>query len=123
MADIEVVNSTYFESQLQLDIILGNFIESKRNYDLYDSPILKGITLLIYISEIVSSLIMFAFVHYERSGDAGSYRTFNNQLLAYLHGGVRPNYLQLMNVETDSKKFRQHQKLTANKKSTIFELS
>ena len=88
MADIEVVNNTYFESQLQLDIILGNFIESKRNYDLYDSPILKWITLLIYVSEIISSLIMFGLVHYERSEDAGSYRTFNNQLLAYLHGGV-----------------------------------
>ena len=98
MGGIEVVNNTDFESQLQSKMILGSFIENKRDYDLYDSPILKGITLLIYISEIVSSLIMFAFVHYERSGDAGSYRTFNNQLLAYLHGGVRPNYLRLMNV-------------------------
>ena len=89
MSGIEVVNNTDFESQLQSDIILGNFIESKRDYDLYDSPILKGITLLIYISEIISSVIMFAFVHYEKSGDAGSYRTFNNQLLAGLHGGVR----------------------------------
>ena len=93
MADIEFVNNTYFESQLQLDIILGNFIESKRNYDLCDSPILKGITLLIYISEIISSVIMFGFVYYERSGDAGSYRTFNNQLIAYLRGGVRPDHL------------------------------
>ena len=90
---MEVVDNTYFESQLQLDIILGNFIESKRNYDLYDSPVLKGLTLLIYISEIISSVIMFAFVHYERSGDAGSYRTFNNQLIAYLRGGVRPDHL------------------------------
>ena len=96
MSGIEVVNSTDFESQLQSDIILGNFIESKRDYDLYDSPILKGITLLIYVSEIISSLIMFAFVHFERSGDAGSYRSFNNQLLAYLGGGVQQylfNYL------------------------------
>ena len=89
MSGIEVVNNTDFESQLQSNIILVNFIESKRDYDLYDSPILKGITLLIYVSEIISSLIMFAFVHFERSGDAGSYRSFNNQLLAYLLGGVR----------------------------------
>ena len=93
MAGIEVVNNTHFESQLQLNIILGNFTESKQNYDLYDSPVLKVITLLIYISEIISSVIMFGFVHYERSGDAGSYRTFNNQLIAYLRGGVRPDHL------------------------------
>ena len=73
-------------------MILGNFTETKRNYDLYDSSILKGITLLIYISEIISSVVMFAFVRYVKSGDAGSYRTFNNQLLAYLYGGVRLSF-------------------------------
>ena len=90
MVDIKNVNNSHFEGQLELHTVLGNLTENKRNYDLYDSFILKGITLLIYISEMVSSAIMFAFVHYERSGDAGSYRTFNNQLLAYLYGGVRP---------------------------------
>ena len=49
---------------------------------------LKGITLLIYVSEVISSFLMFGFVHYERSGHAGSYRTLINQLLAYFYGGV-----------------------------------
>ena len=88
MTENKVVNYSHFEDQFPSQLIFGNFTERKRNYDLYDSSILKGITLFIYISEIISSVIMFAFVRYVRNGNAGSYRTFNNQLLAYLHGGV-----------------------------------
>ena len=88
MVDSKGVNTSLFENKEILPFIFGNFIENKRNYDIYDSYTLKVITLLIYVSEIFSSILMFAFVYYERSGLAGSYRTFNNQLLAYFYGGV-----------------------------------
>ena len=88
MADSKSVNISLFENKNILPLIFGNFMESKRNYDIYDSYTLKVITLLIYVSEIFSSILIFAFVYYERSGLAGSYRTFNNQLLAYFYGGV-----------------------------------
>ena len=88
MADSKSVNISLFENKNILPLIFGNFMESERNYDIYDSYTLKVITLLIYVSEIFSSILMFAFVYYERSGLAGSYRTFNNQLLAYFYGGV-----------------------------------
>ena len=88
MVDSKVVNNSLFESKEILPIVFSNFIEITRNYDVYDSYTLKAITLLIYISEIFSSILMFGFVYYERSGLAGSYRTFNNQLLAYFYLGV-----------------------------------
>ena len=77
-----------FDNREILPIIISNFIESTSSNDVYESYTLKAITLLIYISEIFSSILMFGFVYYERSGHAVSYRTFNNQLLAYFYLGV-----------------------------------
>ena len=88
MVDSKGVNTSLFENKEILPFIFGNFIENKINYDTYDSYTLKVITLLIYFSEIFSSILMFGFFYYERSGLAGSYRTFNNQLLAYFYLGV-----------------------------------
>ena len=52
----------------------------------YDSIPLKILTSFIYIIEVIAAMIMFSFVHYERSGAAGTYRTVINQLLAYAYG-------------------------------------
>ena len=52
----------------------------------YDSIPLKILTSFIYIIEVIAAMIMFSFVHYERSGAAGTHRTVINQLLAYAYG-------------------------------------
>ena len=75
-------------------LILANFeeeIEVSDWIDPYDSIWLKLFTVLVYIIEILASLVMFAFVQYETSGLAGHYRTLINQLLSYLYGFVSIN--------------------------------
>ena len=62
--------------------------ESKFANGRYDSIPLKILTSIFYIIEVIAAMIMFSFVHYERSGAAGSYRTVINQLLAYAYGAV-----------------------------------
>ena len=57
--------------------------------DPFGSTILKFLTVIVYIVEILASIIMFAFVKYETGGDAGHYRTAINQLLSCGYGGVR----------------------------------
>ena len=56
--------------------------------DPYDSTWLKLITILVYIVEVIASMVMMAFVAFETQGHAGHYRTLINQLLSYLYGGV-----------------------------------
>ena len=51
--------------------------------DPYDSIWLKLITVLVYIVELLSSGICYAFVIYEQ--DYGHYRTLINQLIGYLY--------------------------------------
>ena len=73
------------------DSILAYFREeNKQEYfqNPFESIPLKLITVVIYMIEVLSSLIMFSFVIYERSGCAGSYRSVINQLLAYFYGVV-----------------------------------
>ena len=52
-------------------------------------PSFKKVTCIVYIVEILASIIMLAFVSYETGGDAGHYRTAINQLLSCGYGGVR----------------------------------
>ena len=78
-------------------IILANFeeeVEVSDWIDPYDSILLKLFTILVYIIEILASVVMFAFVKYETSGLAGHYRTLINQLLSYLYGVVSTHYLR-----------------------------
>ena len=51
--------------------------------DPYNSIWLKLITVLVYIVELLSSAICYAFVIYEQ--DYGHYRTLINQLIGYLY--------------------------------------
>ena len=51
--------------------------------DPYNSIWLKLITVLVYIVELLSSGICYAFVIYEQ--DYGHYRTLINQLIGYLY--------------------------------------
>ena len=81
------------ESNSSSGIILANFeeefeVEASDWIDPYDSIWLKLFTILVYIIEILASVVMFAFVKYETSGLAGHYRTLINQLLSYLYGVV-----------------------------------
>ena len=79
------------ESNSNSGIILANFeeeVEVSDWIDPYDSILLKLFTILVYIIEILASVVMFAFVKYETSGLAGHYRTLINQLLSYLYGVV-----------------------------------
>ena len=57
--------------------------------DPFDSIWLKLFTVIVYGAEIMSSIIMLAFVVYETNGLAGHYRTLINQLLSYHYGAVR----------------------------------
>ena len=73
------------------DSILAYFrkeIKEEHFQDPFESIPLKLITVVIYMIEVLSSLIMFSFVTYERKGCAGSYRSVINQLLAYFYGVV-----------------------------------
>jgi hypothetical protein len=84
------------ESNSNSGIILANFeeeVEVSDWIDPYDSILLKLFTILVYIIEILASVVMFAFVKYETSGLAGHYRTLINQLLSYLYGVVSTQYL------------------------------
>ena len=67
----------------------GDMENDKEWIDPYGSVLLKLITIIVYIIEVISASVMFAFVAYETEGYAGHYRTFINQLLSYLYGGVR----------------------------------
>ena len=64
------------------------FEMDKSLVDPYDSTWLKLITILVYIVEVIASMVMVAFVAFETQGLAGHYRTLINQLLSYLYGGV-----------------------------------
>ena len=77
------------ESNSSSGILLANFEEEFQVgdwIDLYDSIWLKMLlfTIVVYIIEILASVVMFAFVQYETSGLAGHYRTLINQLLSYI---------------------------------------
>ena len=54
--------------------------------DPYDSVWLKIVTVVVYIIEILSSFVIFAFIDYEKH--YGHYRTLINQLLSILYGVV-----------------------------------
>ena len=56
--------------------------------DPYDSTWLKLITILVYVVEVIASVVMVAFVAFETGGFAGHFRTLINQLLSYLYGAV-----------------------------------
>ena len=64
-------------------------IEIDISLDPYGSIWLKLITILVYVVEVIASMVMVAFVAFETQGLAGHYRTLINQLLSYLYGGVR----------------------------------
>ena len=57
--------------------------------DPFDSIILKLLTVIIYIIEILASAISLTFVIYETRGYAGHYRTVINQLLSSGYAAVR----------------------------------
>ena len=91
------------ESNSSSGIILANFeeeveVEVSDWIDPYDSIWLKLFTILVYIIEILASVVMFAFVKYETSGLAGHYRTLINQLLSYLYGVVSTHYLHVAEI-------------------------
>ena len=54
--------------------------------DPYDSVWLKIATAIVYTIEILSSLVIFAFIDYEKH--YGHFRTLINQLLSILYGVV-----------------------------------
>ena len=73
------------------ELISGNFkndTEVKDWRDPFDSLWLKLITVVVYILEVMASMVMFTFVRYETQGFAGHYRTIINQFLSYLYGAV-----------------------------------
>ena len=57
--------------------------------DPFDSIILKLLTVIIYIIEILASTIFLTFVIFETRGYAGYYRTVINQLLSTCYAAVR----------------------------------
>ena len=63
-------------------------ISIDKSLDPFDSIWLKLLTILVYIVEVIASIVMLAFVAYEAKGLAGHFRTLINHLLSYLYGGV-----------------------------------
>ena len=57
--------------------------------DPFDSIILKLLTVIIYIFEILASAIFLTFAMYETRGYAGHYRTVINQILSSGYAAVR----------------------------------
>ena len=86
----KVILYTFFE-ETSLKIRFRDFFGfeiDKSLVDPYDSTWLKLITILVYVVEVIASMVMVAFVAFETQGLAGHYRTLINQLLSYLYGGV-----------------------------------
>ena len=79
-------NSSRFRDPLTFEIDLS--------LDPYGSIWLKLITILVYVVEVIASMVMVAFVAFETQGLAGHYRTLINQLLSYLYGGVSRYLIQ-----------------------------
>ena len=68
--------------------------------DPYNSIWLKLITVLVYIVELLSSVICYAFVIYEQ--DYGHYRTLINQLIGYLYKVVSTICFKYYKVQNSS---------------------
>ena len=81
-----IENST--EGLEVVDFMKDSDSESQFANGRYDSIPLKILTSFFYSIEVIAAMIMFSFVHYERIGATGSYRTVINQLLACGYGGV-----------------------------------
>ena len=79
-------------------LISGYFERNEKEVfvDPYDSIGLKVATIGVYGIEIISSVVMIAFVFYETQGLAGHYRTLINQLLSYLYGAVSYSFCNCM---------------------------
>ena len=79
--NLSVIHALFEENPLRIEIDIS--------LDPYGSIWLKLITILVYVVEVIASMVMMAFVAFETQGLAGHYRTLINQLLSYLYGGVR----------------------------------
>ena len=73
-------------------------IEIDISLDPYGSVWLKLITIIVYVVEVIASMVMMAFVAFETQGLAGHYRTLINQLLSYLYGGVSIQICHCLNL-------------------------
>ena len=79
--------------------------------DPFDSITLKFLTIIVYILEILASIVMMIFVAFERGGYAGHYRTVINQLLSTGYGAVSiwfesfinksQGYLKLLSIRVE----------------------
>ena len=89
------INSKVIIGQFQN---VGDFEENEGVgfVDPYDSVWLKIATAIVYTIEILSSLVIFAFIDYEKH--YGHFRTLINQLLSILYGVVS---LFVMNLHCD----------------------
>ena len=85
--NIDIFSSNALNSSYLILIFEAEIIDEW--IDPFDSIVLKLLTILVYIVEIFASIIMLAFVSFERGGDAGHYRTTINQLLSCGYAGVR----------------------------------
>lgn len=65
----------------------------------YDTTALSVelVATLAYVIELISSIVLVAFVIFETSGLAGPYRTIINQLLSYLYSLVSIEILNFHN--------------------------
>ena len=90
---MEMVGNETFKELVSVSFeIKINLTESemfnKTWVDPFDSVWLRLGSILVYVIEVLESVIMMAFVVYETNGYNGHYRTLINQLLSHLYGGV-----------------------------------
>ena len=61
--------------------------------DPFDSTMLRLLTVIVYIIDVLASIPLLYFVAYETGGFAGHFRTVINQLLSFLYAAVRMIFL------------------------------
>ena len=59
-------------------------IEEIKYPEPYESPILKWMASITFGMQILQSLVIFAFICYEKSGLTGPFRTVLNQLVSWI---------------------------------------
>ena len=62
--------------------------------DPFDSTMLRLLTVIVYIIDVLASIPLLYFVAYETGGCAGHFRTVINQLLSFLYVAVRMIFLK-----------------------------
>ena len=78
------MNITNIDLHENLSIVLDEYNDSSDYFEgAYSEPILKWVMLSIYFSGVIPVIGLGFLIWFERSGQAGPYRTLINRLVSY----------------------------------------